>query len=388
MNKIEINMNNQISFKKVLPVLFGFFVMGLVDLVGIATNYAKQDFALSDTVANLLPITVFAWFFFLSVPTGFLMNRLGRKLTVLISMIITLVAMLLPLVVYTFPVMMMAFALLGIGNTIIQVALNPLLTNVVSGEKLTSSLTLGQFIKAIAAFLGPIIAGCAASYLGNWKIVFLVFAGVTVLSGLWLMLTAIPRETDTQKTVSFFKAFSLLGDNVILMFFIGIIFVVAIDVGLNITIPKFLMERCNIPLEEAGLGTSLYFVARTIGSFVGAILLAKLSGRRFFLTSILIAIPALIVMLVIPNMWGIMAMIFVVGLAVSNVFSIIFGAALKRKPEYANEISGLLIMGVSGGTVAFLMGVASDAWGQIAAMSLLLIALVYLLFCAFKMKKD
>jgi fucose permease len=381
-------MNNQTSFKKALPVLFGFFVMGLVDLVGIATNYAKQDFALSDTIANLLPISVFAWFFFLSVPTGFLMNRLGRKLTVLISMAITLVAMLLPLVVYTFPVMMVAFALLGIGNTIIQVALNPLLTNVVSGEKLTSSLTLGQFIKAIAAFLGPIIAGCAASYLGNWKIVFLAFAGVTVLSGLWLMLTAIPRETGTQKTVSFFKAFSLLSDSVILMFFIGIIFVVGIDVGLNIAIPKFLMERCNIPLEEAGLGTSLYFVARTIGAFAGAILLAKLSGRRFFLTSILIAIPALIVMLVIPNMWGIMAMIFVVGLAVANVFSIIFGAALKRKPEYANEISGLLIMGVSGGTVAFLMGVAADAWGQVAAMSLLLIALVYLLFCAVKIKKD
>jgi fucose permease len=381
-------MTNQTSFKKALPVLFGFFVMGLVDLVGVATNYAKQDFALSDTVANLLPISVFAWFLFLSVPTGFLMNRLGRKLTVLISMAISLVAMLLPLVVYTFPVMLTAFALLGIGNTIIQVALNPLLTNVVSGEKLTSSLTLGQFIKAIAAFLGPVIAGCAAGYLGNWKIVFLVFAGVTILSGLWLMLTAIPRETGTQKTVSLFKAFSLLGDSVILMFFIGIIFVVATDVGLNITIPKFLMERCSIPLEEAGLGTSLYFVARTIGSFVGAILLVKLSSKRFFLTSILIAIPALIVMLVIPNMWSILAMIFVVGLAVANVFSIIFGAALKRKPEYANEVSGLLIMGVSGGTVAFLMGVAADAWGQVAAMALLLIALAYLLFCAIKMKKD
>jgi fucose permease len=362
--------------------------MGLVDLVGIATNYAKQDFALSDTIANLLPISVFAWFFFLSVPTGFLMNRLGRKLTVLISMTISLIAMLLPLVFYTFPVMLTAFALLGIGNTIIQVSLNPLLTNVVSGEKLTSSLTLGQFIKAIAAFLGPVIAGCAANYLGNWKMVFLVFAGVTILSGLWLMLTAIPRETSAQKTVSFFKAFSLLSDGVILLFFIGIIFVVAIDVGLNITIPKFLMERCNIPLEEAGLGTSLYFVARTIGAFAGAILLTKLPSRRFFLTSILIAIPSLLVMLIIPNMWGILAMIFVVGLAIANVFSIIFGAALKRKPEYANEISGLLIMGVSGGTVAFLMGVAADVWGQTAAMALLLIALVYLLLCAFKMKKE
>jgi fucose permease len=378
----------QTSFKKVLPVLFGFFVMGLVDLVGIATNYAKQDFELSDTVANLLPISVFAWFLILSVPTGFLMNRLGRKTTVLLSMLVTVAAMLLPLIVYSYPVLLLAFALLGIGNTIIQVALNPLLTNVVSGEKLTGNLTLGQFIKAIAAFLGPIIAGFAASAFGNWKVVFLVFAAVTILSGLWLMLTNIPREKDTQKTVSFFKAFSLLGDSVILMFFIGIIFAVAIDVGLNTTIPKFLMERCNIPLEQAGLGTSLYFAARTIGSFFGALLLMKIPGRRFFIISILVAIPALIAMLLMPNMWSILAMIFVTGLAVANVFSIIFGAALKRKPEYANEVSGLLVMGISGGTVAFLLGVAADAYGQTAAMSLLLVALVYLLFCAVKMKKD
>jgi fucose permease len=303
-------------------------------------------------------------------------------------MVVSLAAMLLPLAVYNFPMLLVAFAMLGIGNTIIQVALNPLLTNVVSGEKLTSSLTLGQFIKAIASFLGPVIAGFAALNMGNWKIVFLFFGAATILSGLWLMMTPIPRETDTQKTVSFFKAFSLLGDNTILLFFFGIIFAVAIDVGLNTTIPKFLMARCDIPLEKAGLGTSLYFVARTIGSFVGAILLMKVSSRRFFLISILVAIPALTAMLFIPNMWGILAMIFVVGLMVANVFSIIFGAALKRKPEYANEVSGLLVMGVSGGTVAFLLGIAADAWGQIAAMSLLLIALAYLLLCAISMKKD
>jgi len=184
-------MNKGASFSKVMPVLFGFFIMGLVDLVGIATNYVKQDFALSDTLANMLPMTLFLWFAILSVPTGIMMNRLGRKRTVILSMVISFVAMMLPLVSYNFPMMLVAFGLLGIGNTIVQVSLNPLLTNVVRGDRLTSSLTLGQFIKAIAAFLGPIIAGVAASSFGNWKFVFLVFAVITVISGLWLMLTPI-----------------------------------------------------------------------------------------------------------------------------------------------------------------------------------------------------
>jgi MFS transporter, FHS family, L-fucose permease len=298
-------MQNNTSITKVLPVLFGFFVMGLVDLVGIATNYVKQDFTLSDTLANMLPMTLFLWFAILSVPTGIMMNKLGRKRTVIISMGITLVAMLLPLVSYNFPMILVAFGLLGIGNTIIQVSLNPLLTNVVRGDRLTSSLTLGQFIKAIAAFLGPIIAAVAAGSFGNWKLVFLIFGVITVISGLWLLLTPIHEEPLSQGTSTFGESFSLLKDKTILMLFLGIVFVVGIDVGLNTTIPKFLMERCGILLEKAGLGTSLYFVARTVGTFAGAILLAKLSGRKFFIVSMLISIPAMLVMLLIGNLWGI-----------------------------------------------------------------------------------
>jgi fucose permease len=295
--------------------------------------------------------------------------------------------MLLPLISYSFVMILIAFSMLGIGNTIIQVSLNPLLTNVVSGNRLTSSLTFGQFIKAIAAFLGPIIAGAAAGSFGNWKLVFLVFAVITLISGLWLMITPIHEEPVNQSS-SFSSSFGLLKDRTILLLFLGIVFAVGIDVGLNTTIPKFLMDRCNILLEKAGLGTSLYFVARTIGTFVGAILLVKLSARKFFIVSMFIAIPALLIMLMIDNLWGILAMIFIIGLAVANVFSIIFSSALKRKPESANEISGLLIMGVAGGAVLpLIMGIISDSLGQTGGMAFLLVAMSFLLYNAFKLEE-
>jgi len=211
-------MKNKMSLKKVLPVISCFFVMGIVDLVGISTNYVKQDFGLKDSIANLLPLSLFLWFAILSVPTSMLMNSLGRKRTVIISMILTLLAMIVPLIVYNFPIMLFAFALLGIGNTIIQVSLNPLLTNVVSSERLTSSLTMGQFTKAIASFLGPIIAGWTAVRFGDWKLVFLVYGIVTIATGLWLMLTPIKEETPKQKSSSLGKTFSLLNDKMILLF--------------------------------------------------------------------------------------------------------------------------------------------------------------------------
>lgn len=383
------SLNKNASINKVLTVLFGFFIMGFVDVVGISTNYVKQDFALSDTLANLLPMMLFLWFAILSVPTGLLMNKMGRKNTVLLSMGITFLAMLVPLVSYSFTMILVAFSLLGIGNTIIQVSLNPLLSNVVRGDRLTSSLTLGQFIKAIAAFLGPIIAGVAAVSLGNWKFIFLIFAAITVISGLWLMLTPIYEEPVDVSSSSFAASFGLLKDRNILMLFLGIIFVVGVDVGLNTTIPKFLIERSNIPLEKAGLGTSLYFAARTIGTFAGAILLINISGRNFFIVSMLIAIPVLVIMLFLGNLWAILSMIFLLGLAVANIFSIIFSAALRRKPLRGNEISGLLIMGVAGGAIIpFIMGIVSDSYGQTGGMAVLLFALVYLLFSAYKLERD
>lgn len=382
-------MENKSSLKKVLPVILAFFVMGIVDLIGISINYVKQDFVLSDSVANLLSISLFLWFAVLAVPTGVIMNKWGRKNTVLISMLITLLAMIMPYIHYSFPMMLIAFGLLGIGNTIIQVALNPLLTNVVISDRLTSSLTLGQFIKAIAAFLGPIIAGHAAVVYGDWKLVFIAYGIATVICGIWLWATAIKRERHDDQVLSFKATFGLLKDKLILLFFIGIIFVVGIDVGLNITIPKFLKEKLGIPLEEAGLGTSLYFIARTAGTLVGAILLVKLSAKKFFTTSMAVSIPALLVMLFMGTKVSIGVLVFVVGFAIANIFSIIFSFALKRRPDKANEISGLLIMGVAGGAIIPpIMGVTADSFGQTGAMAVLLILMVYLLYCSFVVKED
>ena len=382
-------MNKDTSLSKVMPVMFSFFIMGFVDVVGISTSYVKQDFSLSDTLANLLPMMVFLWFAFFSIPTGMMMTKLGRKNTVLTGMVVTLVAMLVPLLSYNFTVVLIAFAFLGIGNTILQVSLNPLLTNVVRGDRLTSSFTLGQFVKAIASFLGPVIAGVAAGKLGNWKLIFPIFGGVTVLAGIWLLLTQIKREQVNEKPLSFMACLSLLKDPFILMLFLGIVMVVGLDVGLNTSIPKFIMERTGLPLEKAGLGTSLYFAARTIGAFLGAILLVKISGRSFFIVSMAVAVAAMGIMLAFSGLWVILVMIFILGFAAANIFPIIFAIALRKKPGLENEVSGLMIMGVAGGAIIpLIMGIVADRTGQVGAMIVLLLAIFYLLYTSFKVEKN
>jgi len=404
------------SFAKIAPVLFGFFIMGFVDVIGIATSNVKANFDFlknNDTLTNLLPMAVFFWFLVCSVPTSMLMNKIGRKNTVLVSLVVTFVAMLLPLAGNSFALFMIAFALLGIGNAIIQVSLNPLLTNVVSGERLTSSLNYGQFIKAIASFLGPIIASIAAAQLGGWKMIFPIFAACTLISGLWLIFTQIKREVPEGKPSTFGECFALLGDKSILLFFFGILCVVGVDVGMNVTMPKFLVERCDLALNPpdgthmgifepfaqvlgfqefkyAGLIGSLYFIGRTIGAFVGASLLLKVSPKKFFIVSMIIAIVAAVAMLPMQgSSLAIRIMVFVIGFTIASIFGVIFGAALQRLPAKANEISGLMIMGVfGGGLFSFLMGSASDLFGgQRGAVYILLACMAYLLILSFTVKE-
>lgn len=379
-------MKNSIS--RSLPVYFGFFIMGFVDAVGIAANYIKKDFALTDTVAGFLPMMVFLWFFIFSVPTGLLMNRIGRKKTVLLSLAIQIVALIIPVIAYNFTVMLIAFALIGIGNTIIQVSLNPLLSNVVSPEKLTGSLTLGQFIKAISSFLGPIIAAFFARSFGSWELMFPMYAGITLLSSIWLIVTPIEEVPVTGKTSTFVECLSLLGNRDILLFFLGILTVVGIDVGLNITAPKILQERTAMSLESASYAISLYFVFKTLGAFSGSIILSLFSAKRFYIISAVAALIAVAGLVFASNQYLLYVLIALTGFACANMFSIIFSFALRRLPEKSNEISGLMIMGVAGGGLfSMLMGVSSDVAGaQWGAVVILLLCCVYQLFLSMVVK--
>ena len=372
--------------KSIFPILFGFFVMGFVDVVGITTNYVQKDFQLPDSIANMLPMAVFLWFFVCSIPTAMMMNRIGKKHTVLVSMALTFIAMLIPMISYNYPMMLLAFALLGISNTILQAALNPLAATTVRKEMLTSILTWGQFIKAISSFLGPILAGAAAIYTGQWKQIFTIYATITLLSLVWTWMS-VPNVKEEKQAIDIKATFSLFKDSFIFSLFVGIIMVVGIDVGLNTVIPKILIEKTGMALEQAGLGTSLYFVAKTAGTFIGALLLAKWSPKGIFRICMIIGLIALAGMIFGQQSILMYVLIVVVGIAYANVFSIIFSNALQYKPERNNDISALMVMGVSGGALfPPIMGLVSDMSNQATSLVVLVLGTVYLMMIALSKK--
>lgn len=392
MDMTQSLVTNRKSFMlQIIPVMLCFFVMGFVDLVGTASNYVQKDLGLSDSQANLFPSLVFFWFLIFSVPTGMLMNKIGRKNTVLISLIVTAVSLFIPAFGDNYFVMLISFSLLGIGNAIMQTSLNPLVTNLISGDKLASTLTFGQFVKAIASFLAPIIAAWGATTVFptfglGWRALFVIYAVISFLSISLLAATPIEEEKP-DKASGIGECIKLLGRPFILLCFLGIICHVGIDVGTNTTAPKIIMERLGLPLEEAGFATSVYFIFRTVGSFLGAFILRSISSKIFFGISAVMMLVAMAMLFVCDSITPIYVALALIGFGNSNIFPIVFSQALLASPNEKNEVSGLMIMGLFGGTIFPLaMGYAADAVGQVGAIAVMTAGVVYLLYYTLKIK--
>lgn len=368
-----------------VPVMFCFFAMGFVDLVGIASNYVKDDLNLTDSQANVFPSLVFFWFLIFSVPTSMLMNRIGRKKTVLLSLIITVVSLAIPMFGDGYWAMLLAFSFLGIGNALMQTSLNPLVSAITGGQNLASTLTFGQFIKAIASFIAPYLAmwGATAvipSFGIGWRVLFIIFFVIGLLSTLLLFVTPIEETKETGRASGFGECFALLAKPVVLLSFIGIMCHVGIDVGTNTTAPKLLQERLGFSLNDAAFATSLYFAFRTLGCLTGSFFLRVMKARTFFIISVVMMALSMAGMFFGQDRVVLYTAIALVGYGNSNVFSIVFSQALLSVPEKQNEVSGLMIMGLFGGTVfPMLMGFSSDAFGQAGAVAVMAVGVIYLL---------
>ena len=374
-----------------LPLMLSFFVMGFCDIVGILSDYVQRAFGWSDVLTGFVPSMVFIWFLFFSIPAGNLMNRIGRKTTVLASLLITVAGMSLPLVVYSTATCMAAFALLGIGNAVLQVSLNPLLANVLSDNKyLTSGMTAGQVIKALSSLCGPELAVFVVARYGeeHWYYCFPVLGAVTLLSAAWLWLTPIEREKSNGGSLAFGETFRLLSDRTILLFFIGILAVVGLDVAVNYIGSKLMAAKFQWSAADCKYAPQAYFLMRTVGALLGSFLLARIDAVRYFRVNILLCLASIALLLFAGSASMSVVLIGCIGFFASSVFSIIYSVAMQRRPEHANEIAGLMMTAVSGGAlVTPIIGFSIEWMGIDGGLYVVMACALYLAACAFSVNK-
>lgn len=390
-SSIPSTAKGQSPLMKLIPVMLCFFSMGFVDLVGSATNFVKVDQNLSAAQAGFIPSLVFFWFLIFSVPTGMLMNKIGRKKTVLLSLLLTLVSLIIPIFNDGYYTMLIAFSLLGIGNAVMQTSLNPLVSGLINPARLASTLTFGQFVKALASLLAPYLmawgfAAMLPTFGLGWRVIFPIFGIVCLLSVAFLGATPIEEE-QPDKVTGFKECIVLLRIPFVLLCFLGIMCHVGIDVGTNTFAPQILQERFGLSVEEAVIGTQIYFYFRTGGCLLGSYILAKMSAKLFFAFSVFCMLLGMVGLFIASSQMLVLAAIACIGFGNSNIFSVVFAQALNRQPKEKNEVSGLMIMGLFGGTIFPLcMGFAQDAIGVAGAVAVMTVGVLYLVAYTFKIK--
>lgn len=387
---------NSLEFRylQIISVMFCFFAMGSIEMVGIASNYIKVDLHISDAKANLLPSLVYIWFLVCTIPTGILMSKIGRKRTVVMNMCIMALSMLMALYGSSYHYMVICFILLGISNVSMQASLYPLLSHLISGKKLADNLTLGQFIKTMSSFSAPYVAMIGALYFVHflnlgWRFVFLYYFVIIIIAALLLGTSKIENIRDEEQVSGYLECFKLLKNPFILLSFIGIICHVGLDISTNTIAPKLLMYRCGDVIEKASFGASLYFIARLAGCLSWTFLLNRIPRRMFFIISVSLILTALILLFFAHNRDIIYLCIILIGLGNANLFPVLFSQAVLSRPDKKSLISTLMIIGQAGGALfPISMGIAFDKTGLNGSLAVLMVGVAYLVFYTLRFNKQ
>ncbi len=374
---------------KLLPAFFSFIVMGFVDIIGVATGYVQLDFELSSFISQFLPMMVLLWFFVLSVPAGILQDKYGKRKMLMIGMTIQAVGLGVPFIHYSFAMMFASFILLGIGNTIIQVSANPLLQDVSPDGKLASYMSTSQFVKAVISFSGPLIATFMASFFGDWRLVLGVYGITSLLGAFWLFVTPIAESKPDRKPATFATCFGLLKNRFVAYMAMSIFLIVGIEVATNTNISNILISKYGVTMERAAWGISAFFAGETISRLIGAVVLNWIKPRVFLLITAITSLTGVLGVFLSPEFNIALVSIFIIGFGVGNMFPLIFSLSLAKMPERANEISGLLIMAVSGGAVIpLVMGLVSTLLSPLTSILVIGACLLYILWVSFYVRKN
>ena len=373
-----------------LPLLAGFFVMGFGDIIGTVMNQVKAECAANaDAISWLMPIFAYVWFLVVSIPTGVLSGRIGRKNAVLVSLAVTVAAMVVPIFANAerWYLYVVAFAFVGIGNTIIQAALPALMSNVVEPSQLASRISLGQFVKAVCAALTPVFVYLTATAFGNWKLLFPLYGALTVVAAIWLWFTKIQDErcqnnSPTHTLVNpttFTGCLAMLKEPYVLAMTVGILFSVGADVGFSVAIPEYLKNVFKVDVDLAGMGPTVYFIAKTAAAFAGAVVFAKVSAAKCFPWCMGFGLAATAVIPFVNSPFAFLSVVAFVAFLTANSFGMCMGLAIERFPAKANEITSLMVMAiVGGGIVSALLGFAQSVFGPSGIVVTLGLCIAYL----------
>ncbi len=374
------------GYSLLLPVLAGFFIMAFSDMAApVSSRVAAQFGEEYHAWIGFLPSMVFLWFLFLALPTASLMSRWGRKRMVLMGYLLTIFGLVIPYLAaewHLFGLFFLGFALLGLGNMILQVAVNPMLAAVAPEGEMARYLTVGQIFRNLALMLfAPLLL--LMEYLGSWEEIFLLYGVLTTIACVWLYLIAVPETRRCVHRSSMKDCLRLLQHPRIRYGVVGVGLFLMTDVACGFLAAHLVDDPSSL------LTTTGYYAFRIVGTLLAVVLLRRIAELNYLLATLVLALlAALLIPFVEADVW-VYLLFGLIGFVCAIPFATFYAEAMRAAGDREDEAAGLLVMAIAAGALSSPICNAIIGWTDEARWGMCFVALCILLMMgvAWRLKK-
>jgi FHS family L-fucose permease-like MFS transporter len=387
-----------------------FFMWGFITVInGTLLPHLRSVFELNYTQTTLIESVWFIAYFFASIPSAKLIERIGYKKSMVIGLAIMAVGALgmIPAArIPSFGVTLFALFVIASGITLLQVAANPYVAVVGPPQTSSSRLNLVQAFNSMGTTLAPLFGGylilgrstsgtttdptklTAAERLADAQAVQLPYLIVAVVLIVLAFVIARYRLPDmgsaTRRLAAAERKGLSLWRHRNLVFGVPAIFIYLIaEIGVGNLFINFVSQPDigNLTHEQASHYLFLLWGGMMVGRFIGSFLMRSIDAGLVLAGA---SLGALVVMLIATFGTGPVAMwaLISVGLFHSIMFPTIFTLGIKGLGPLTEEGSGLLIMAIAGGALVFVQGQIADAYDLQTSFLLTAACEVYVLFYA------
>jgi fucose permease len=378
-------------------VMFTFFVISLLtNIVGPLVPDIIASFHVSLTAAAFLAFSFFIAYAVMSIPAGFLVERLREKPVMILAFLAGTLGALSFALFPAYRVAIVSYFVIGAGMAVLQVAINPLLRVSAGEEHYAFYSALAQFVFGAASFLSPRIYSYLVLNLEKpgqrndpflrllerltppglpWASIYWIFAASTLLMIAVLALSKFPRVqyTTAERAGSKDMYLGLIKKKVVWMYFIAMLAYVGCEQGTADWISQFLSQYHGFdPHTTGAAAVSWFWGLMTVGCLIGMLLLKIFDSRKVLIGASIGALLCLTASLFGPAEISHLAFP-AIGLFASVMWPIVISLALNSVAEHHGSFAGILGtgMGIGGAVVPVIIGRIGDHVGLRNGMTFL-----------------
>lgn len=397
---VAVDAERQPSYAPALAVVTSlFFVWGLItSLNDILVPHLKAIFTLSYAQAMLIQFCFFGAYFIISLPAGYLVEKVGYRRAIVIGLCAAAVGCLAfyPAATATsYPLFLGALFVLASGITLLQVAANPCVACLGSEQTAPSRLNLSQAFNSLGTTLGPLLGAAlilsgreeralaAAQGADTVKVPYLALAAALLVIGAAFSRFHLPGGAESAARAP--REGGLWQHRHLVLGTIAIFLYVGAEVSIGSVLVSFMAqpEVGGLSQRVAGSYLALYWGGAMVGRVVGAGVLRMFDAGRVLASCALGAVLLLGLSMTFSGHVA-MAAALAVGLCNSIMFPTIFALSIAELGPRTAEGSGLLCMAIVGGAIVPLVtGFAADHIGLTAALSVPLVCYLYIVHYGF-----